>query len=202
MLSLSSEQVDHESKPALIGAPLGIKDALHILHPLVRLVRTRLAIKLGRLVLQEIFQTPFRGWRLGMRTIHLSTSSILPQLAKSIHVLPLSIISSLPSSLHLLHHKVLLFKRGFLALYSRLVLLQHGIVLLGQSCSHCLDCPSKVLPVALRGWRSSYTWGCHIIGHTKRTIRNWVRLGTNLNTTRKAQRKLSTKPIEAKERRL
>ena len=78
MLSLSCEHVDSESKPALIGAPLGIKYVLHILHPLVRLVGTHLAIKLGGVVLQKVFQTPLRGWRLGMRTIHLSTSSILP----------------------------------------------------------------------------------------------------------------------------
>ena len=66
-------------------------------------------------------------------------------------MLPLCVLSSLPSSFHLLHHEVLLLKRGFLALHRRLVLLQHGIALLGQSSSHCLDRPSQVLPIALRG---------------------------------------------------
>ena len=65
MLSLPSEHVDGESKPALIGTHLGIEDAFHVLHPLVRLVGTLLAIKLGRLMLQEILQTPLWGVEVG-----------------------------------------------------------------------------------------------------------------------------------------
>jgi len=81
--------------------------------------------------------------------------------------------------------------REALALHSHLMLLQHSVALLRQGCSHSLDCPSKVLPVALWGCRRSYTRGCHTTGHTERTIRNLVRLETHLNTIRKAQRKLS-----------
>jgi len=100
-------------------------------------------------------------------------------------MLPLGSLSSLSRSLHLLHHQVLLLKRGLLSLHSRLMLLQHGVALLLQGCSHSLDRPYQVLPVALWGWRRSYTRGCHNTGHKDKTIRNLVRLETHLNTTKR-----------------
>jgi len=170
VLNLSCEQIDSESKSALIWAPLSIEDALHVFHPLVCQVRTCLPIKLSWLMFQEILQAPFMGWRLGVRIVHRSTNHVFLQLTEGLHMLPLSSLRRQPRNLHLLHHHLLLLKRGMLALYRRLMLLHHGIALLCQGCSHNLNRSCEVLPIALTGWRRSHMRGCHITGHTEGTI--------------------------------
>jgi len=160
MFCLSREHIHRECQPVLCGAHLCIIDAIQVLQPLVCGVRTSLAIKLRRMVLQKVLQTPLPNCRSWLRTKHRGSRPVLLQLAEGLHMLSMSILSSYSCSLHLLHHCLLLLKRHRLSLHRCLMLLHHRSTLLCHSRYHGFYSSCDVRCIALGGL-SVPTVRCH-----------------------------------------
>jgi len=110
MFGFSGEHIYCKCQPVIYWTHLRVEDSLHVLLPLVYGVRTRLAPKLHRVMLQEVFQAPLPDGRSWLGTKNRCGCPVLLQLAEGLHMLFVSILSSHPRSLHLLHYQLLLLK--------------------------------------------------------------------------------------------